>query len=215
MKLIRKKEVWLPTWQGIFLFTFVIGALVSGFIFNLYPFLAQTDPQSDAEFIIVEGWLNDAEFEVLSKVIKPGQVIVTTGGPVTFGDRLLKEKTYAEVTASRLRLAGFDPETIICAPAPDVKYDRTYASAVAAREALLKHGILGKPCNIYSMGAHSRRSHFLYTLAFGADYPLGVVSLESKETDLRHWWRSSLAFKHVTGEFIAWIYTLFSSCKYA
>ncbi|MEI7851679.1 MAG: hypothetical protein WCH86_07590 [Kiritimatiellales bacterium] len=205
----------MPTWQGsILLFLLVVG-LFYGTTSRLYPFLAQNHPLPNAEIIIIEGWLPDAELKEAVRGIQPDQLIVTTGGPIKFGGVFFGEKTYAEVTAARLRLMGLSDETILCAPAPDVKCDRTYASALAARDALKRCGFLGMPCNIYSMGAHSRRSLHLYKLAFGADYPIGIVSLDSQEADLRHWWRSSLAFKQVLGELTSWIYTLFSSCKYA
>jgi hypothetical protein len=215
VKFFRKKEVWLPTWQGSLLLLLLLGGLCYGAVFHLYPFLAQNHPQSGAAIVIIEGWIPDAELQSLSGQISAGNIVVTTGGPVTFGNSLLKEKTYAEVTAARLYLMGLNPENVLCAPAPSAQCDRTYASALAARDALAQRGLLGKPCNVYSLGAHSRRTLYLYKLAFGADYPIGIISLESQECDLRHWWRSSLAFKQVIDEFIAWIYTLFSSCKYA
>ncbi len=215
MKLFRKKEVWLPTWQGFISAFLLIGILGYGAVSNLYPFLAQNDPVINAGIIIIEGWLDDTPLQEAVKAIQPGQIVVTTGGPVQFGGSLIKEKTYADVTAARLRLLGIADEKILCAPAPDMQCDRTYASALAARDALKQRGLLGKSCNIYSMGAHSRRSFYLYKQAFGVDYSLGIISLESQEADLRHWWRSSLAFKHVLSELVSWIYTLFSSCKYA
>ena len=205
----------MPTQQGFVLFFLLIGALGFGAIGYLYPFLAQNDPRPNAVITIIEGWLPDAELQGAVKAIKPGQLVVTTGGPVIFGGILFKGKTYAEVTAERLCLLGLNPERIICAPAPEVRSDRTYASAMAARAVLAQRGLFGEPCNIYSVGAHCRRSFYLYKLAFGKDYPIGIVSLDSQECDLRHWWRSSLAFKQVLEEFTSWIYTLFSSCKYA
>lgn len=215
MKLIRKKEVWLPTWQGFVLLLALTAGLVFVAIRHLYPFLAQNHPVASPEIIIIEGWLADAELAEAAKTVQSGQVVVTTGGPIKFGAGLLKEKNYAEVTADRLRLLGIEEERILCVPAPDVQIDRTYASALAARQALEQRGLLGKPCNIYSMGVHGRRSLYLYKRAFGADYPIGMISLETQEVDLRHWWRSSLAFKQVLSELFSWFYTLFSSCKYA
>jgi len=205
----------MPTWQGSFLLLLLIGGLFYGATSRLYPFLAQHHPVPNAEIIIIEGWLADDELTEVTKSILPGQTVVTTGGPVIFGGILFKGKTYAEVTAERLCLLGLESDKIICASAPDVQCDRTYASALAARDALEQLGLFGKHSNVYSVGAHSRRSLYLYKLAFGANYPIGVVSFESQEADLRHWWRSSLAFKQVLGELNSWIYTLFSSCKYA
>lgn len=206
--------MWLPTWTGLVLAFLLIGGLLYGAVRNLYSFLAQNHPLPNAEIIVIEGWLPDNEFYKAVQDIRPRQIVVTTGGPMTFGGSLFREKTFAEVTATRLRLHGIAEEAILCAPAPNVQCDRTYASALAARDALAQRGLLGKPCLIYSLGSHGRRSLYLYKLAFGADYPLGILSLESQECDLRHWWRSSLAFKQVLTEFISWLYTLCSSCKY-
>ena len=205
----------MPTWKGSVLLFLLVAGLLYSTTSRLYPFLAQHHPVVDAEIIIIEGWLEDKELQNAANAIRPEQILVTTGGPIKFGGVFFEEKTYAEVTAARLRLMGLSDEKILCAPAPDVRSDRTYASALAARDALKQHGLFGKSCNIYSLGAHSRRSLYLYQLAFGADYPIGIVSLDSQEADLRHWWRSSLAFKQILGELTSWIYTLFSSCKYA
>lgn len=215
MKFFRKKEVWLPTATGLLSLCGIAVLLAYATLSGLYPFLAQNDPNPDARAVIIEGWLGDAELEELAGQLPTDGFIVTTGGPITLGSELLKEKTYADVTATRLRLLGFDAEKMICAPAPDVQCDRTYAAALAARDALVGRGLSNVPCNIYSTGAHGRRSFYLYRLAFGSEWPLGIVSVENQEYDLRRWWRSSLAFKNILGEALSWIYTLLSSCKYA
>ena len=215
MKLFRKKEIWIPSWQGTVLLILIAAALFFGAVRSLYPFLAQNVPQPDAEVVIIEGWMSDADLDAAAEEVRPGQLAVTTGGPVFFGLALIKEQTYAEVTAARLLLSGFPPERLLCAPASETPYDRTYASALAARDALAARGLRGQPCIIYTVGPHSRRSLYLYRKAFGPDWPVGIVSLESREYDLRRWWLSSHAFKQVTGELISWIYTQLSPLKYA
>ena len=215
MSLFYKKNLWIPTWRGLLLILGLAGGVFSAGVFNLYSYLAPNHPRTDAVWLAVEGWLGDQELASAIQNLRPEQVVVATGGPVFFCGDLLGNKTYAELTAERLLLLGVAPEQILCAPAPDVTYDRTYASAVATRDALAARGLLGEPCNIYSVGSHSRRTLFLYKEAFGADYPFGIVALPSQDCDERHWWRSSLAFKKVFGEFVSWVYTLFSVCKYA
>lgn len=214
MKLVRRTEVWIPTIWGFLLIFLLFGLLGSGLLSQLYPFLAQNRPLPQPDLIIIEGWLGDEELASVFERVEPGTRFVTTGGPVTFGHSLLKEKTYAEVTAARLRLLGASPESVLEVPADDVACDRTYASALAVQCALEEQGLLGCTANLYSMGAHSRRSFFLYRRVLGKDAPLGVVSLDSAEFDLRHWWRSSLSFKHVMGEWISWFYTQCTFWKY-
>ena len=214
MKLIRKTEVWRPTRWGFLLIFLLIGVLGLGLSQGLYPFLAQNCPLSQAELIIIEGWLPDAELVQLVAETEPGTLWVTTGGPIKFGGSLFDEKTYAEVTTERLQKLGVSSEAILTASAPDVAADRTYASALAVRDKLEEQGLFGRPANLYTLGAHSRRSFLLYRLAFDSEGSLGVVALENEELDLRHWCRSSLAFRQVADEAIAWLYVQCTRWKY-
>ncbi len=207
MKLVRKTEVRRPTRWGFLLIFILLAMLLVGVTSTLYPFLAQNVPIPQAELIIVEGWLEDAELIAVLAGVESNALWVTTGGPIKFGGSLFDEKTYAEVTAMRLQKLGVSSETIIIASAPDASKNRTYVSALAVRDKLEEEGLFGRPANLYTLGAHSRRSFFFYRRAFGSDAPLGVVSMENKELELRHWCRSSLAFRHVVGEWIAWAYT--------
>jgi uncharacterized SAM-binding protein YcdF (DUF218 family) len=209
MKLVRKKEVWVPTWQGFLLFAVFAGSLIYGAIFHLYPFLAQNDPQPSAEIIIIEGWLADDEVKAAALAHQPGQIIVTTGGPLDFGQQLLHYNNYAEVATARLIALGIPAEIIITAPSPETLRDRTYVSAQATRRKLEKLGLFGKSANVYTRGAHARRSYLLFRHVFGEDYPLGVISIEAPCYDLKHWYRHSVGFKHVLMEIISWIYTQF------
>ena len=204
----------MPTVWGFLLIFLLLGLLGSGLLRQLYPFLAQNRPLPQPELVIIEGWLGDEELAAVFNSFESETRFVTTGGPVAFGHSLLKEKTYAEVTAARLRLLGASPQSILEVPAEDVACDRTYASALAVRRALEEQGLLGRPANLYTLGAHSRRSFFLYRRALGRDVPLGVVSLDSEEYDLRHWFRNSLAFRHVMSEWIAWLYIQCTFWKY-
>ncbi len=214
MKLVRKTEVWRPTRWGFLLIFLLIGVLAVGLISTLYPFLAQNAPVPQPELIIIEGWLGDAELASVLANDQPGALWVVTGGPIQFGASLFEEKTYAEVSAVRLRKLGIPPEAIIVASAPNTSKNRTYVSALAVREKLEEAGLFGRPANLYTLGAHSRRSFFLYRRAFGPDAPLGVVSLESTEYDLHRWCCSSLAFRHVVSEWIAWFYVQCTRWRY-
>jgi len=214
MKLVRKTEVRRPTIWGFLLIFLLLGALGIGLIFHLYPFLAQNGPLPQVELIIIEGWLEDAELAQALADAEPGALFVTTGGPIKFGASLLDEKTYAEATTARLRKLGVSSEVILTASAPDVAIDRTYAAALAVRRALEEQGLFGRPANLYTLGAHSRRSFLLYRLAFDSGSPLGVIAIESQKYDFHHWWTSSLAFKHVVNELISWLYIQCTRWKY-
>jgi hypothetical protein len=209
MKLVRKKEVWMPTWKGFVLFFLLIGVIGYSAIRHLYPFLAQNHPQPAAEIIIIEGWMADAELKEAANAIRPGQIVVTTGGPVIFGQKILNYDNYAEMATARLIAMGISAETIITVPAPDTLRDRTYVSAQVARRKLEELGLFGKSANLYTIGAHARRSYLLFRHVFGKDYPLGVIAVEPPNYHLDLWYRHSAGFKHVVMEFISWIYAQF------
>jgi len=214
MKLFHKKEVWRPTVCGSFVLLILTSLIGLGLISRLYPFLAQQQPVSKPDLIIIEGWLEDSELVHVLAAAEPGALFVTTGGPVDLGADLFEEKDYAELTTVRLLTMGVPAGSIITASAPKAVKDRTYTSALAVRDTLKQRGLLSRPANLYSLGAHSRRSFLLYRLAFGPDAPLGVVALNSVQFDLEHWWQSSLAFKHVVVELISYVYVQFTRWQY-
>jgi len=214
MKLVRKTEVWRPTRWGFLLILMLLTILGLGLSRGLYPFLAQHRPLPQADLVIIEGWMPDAELIRMFEGLEPGALLVTTGGPIKMGGSLLDDKTYADMSATRLRKLGVPAESIVSAPAPDVDTDRTYASAQAVYRVLEERDLVGLSANLYSLGPHSRRSFFLYKKVFGAEAPLGVVSLESEEFDLRRWWRSSYAFKSLLTELTSWFYVQGTRWKY-
>ena len=207
MKFVRKKEVWIPTWNGLILIFLLIGAVSYGLFTKLYPFLAQNHPQQSAEMIIIEGWMADAELKEAAKAVRPGQIVVTTGGPLLFGQKILNYENYAEMATARLIAMGIPAETIVTIPAPDTQRDRTYVSAQATRRKLEELGLFGKSANLFTIGAHARRSHLLFHNVFGEDYPLGIIAVEPPGYNLKHWYRHSAGVKHVLTELISWLYT--------
>ncbi|MDK2858238.1 MAG: hypothetical protein PWQ89_1357 [Verrucomicrobiota bacterium] len=176
---------------------------------GLYPFLAQTRQLPEAEMVIIEGWLADEEIKMVAETVRPGQIVITTGGPITFGQKILNYDNYADLGAVRLVEMGIPADSIISIPAPDTVHDRTYVSARAARRKLEILGLFGKSANLYTIGAHARRSYLLYRDVFGKDYPLGVVAVAPPRYHLNHWYRYSAGVKHVLTEFISWVYAEF------
>jgi len=206
VKFFRKKEIWLPTRQGLILLILLFSGLFYSVTRHLYQFLAQQHPVQNAGMVIIEGWLADAELKEAAKAIHLGQIVVTTGGPIGFGQKILQYENYAELGTARLIEYGIPAEQIVTIPAPETQRDRTYVSAQAARKRLEELGLFGKSANLYTIGAHSRRSYLMFRVVFGKDYPLGVISVEPPRYNLKHWYRHSAGFKHVVMEFISWLY---------
>jgi hypothetical protein len=89
--------------------------------------------------------------------------------------------------------------------------DRTYHSALAAKQWLETQGWSGGGVMVATLGAHARRSRLLYCRAFGPNVPIGVIALEDRAYDPAHWWRTSEGLKEMISETGAFLYTrLFS-----
>jgi hypothetical protein len=209
VKFFRKKEVWLPTWQGLVLGALLLGGLFLSAIRHLYPFLAQHNPIENSEMVIIEGWMADAEIKEAANAVRPGQIVVITGGPITFGQQILQYDNYADLGTARLIECGIPAESIITIPAPDTPRDRTYVSAQAARQRLEELGLFGKSANLYTIGAHARRSYLMFRMVFGKNYPIGVIAVEPLGYNLNHWYCYSAGVKHVIMEMISWVYAQF------
>lgn len=205
--LFRRRECVLPTlrgWGAIFLFA---GMLAMGALHGIHPFLAKNDPKPGG-VLVAEGWASE---EVMQEVIEEfkrshSESIYVTGGPIEDSSPLAEYKTFAEYGALILVRLGCDAKVVHAVPTPMVVKDRTYASAVALKKWMKEHNVSVKAINVYSMGAHSRRSCMLFQTAFGDDVEVGVVASPDRDFDPRRWWTSSSGFRSVTAEAIAYCY---------
>lgn len=111
------------------------------------------------------------------------------------------------MTALRLKKMGVPKEEIITAIASETKKDRTYASAVALREAIIAYNIEGTDIHLISVGPHGRRSRMLFRKALGTDYTIGVTCLEPSNFDASNWMICSPGVRSVISECIAYTYT--------
>ena len=208
--LFKRRECVVPTVRGWLLILIACAALASGFVLNVYPFLAVNDPKPGG-VLVVEGWASE---EVMQQVIAEFrrnhyEDIYSTGGPIEDSSPLSQYNSFAEYGALVLIKLGCDPKTVHAVPTPQVVRDRTYASAVALKRWLGEHGQQPASVNLFSMGAHSRRSRLLFQKAFGDDAQIGIVVADSVDFDPRRWWSSSAGFRCVTDEVIAYLYARF------
>lgn len=178
-----------------------------GLLRGTYGFLAVQD-SIPGGVLVVEGWAPDHAIERALAEFRGHRYegLFVTGGPLEQGTFLSEHQTFAQLGAATLLRIGADPQTLHAVPAPRVRQDRTYASAVALREWLSAHHIAMEKVNLVSLGAHARRSRMLFQRAFGPATQIGVIAAEEREFDPAHWWRSSSGFRIVSGEVIAYVY---------
>jgi uncharacterized SAM-binding protein YcdF (DUF218 family) len=204
-RLLRRREVWLPSWRGwLFLGALAMaGALIV--FFGAYPFLAMHRPHA-AGVMVVEGWLGLTRVPIAVQEYKarPYSACYVTGGPVDEDVPTEGFRFYADLGAARLREAGL-PEPV-AVPSALVERDRTYTSAVQLRAWLLEHGGIPRQITIFTHGVHARRSRLLFQKAFGDAAEIGVLPAPPSGYDPKRWFTSSTGVRDVVGEAIAYLY---------
>ncbi|MFS8118619.1 MAG: YdcF family protein [Microcoleus sp.] len=214
ISLIRRREMWVITWEG---WVIAIAGLIIAMtliITNIHPFLAVNAPIK-ADILVVEGWLPDYAIESAIAEFKKGgyRQLVTTGLPLGKGYYLAEYKNYAELTAATCIALGFDKDKVVAVPAPSVVKHRTAASAIALREWLATSAPKVDSINLYSFGTHARRSWMIFKEVLHPEIEVGIIAAESQDYNPQEWWKSSEGFRTVTGEIIAYIYARFVDWK--
>jgi hypothetical protein len=205
--LLRRRECLLPTWRGGLLLLLAGGLLAIGAVRKAHSFLAINDPVAGGA-LVVEGWAPDYALEQAITEFRrhPYTRIYVVGVPLERGAPLSEYKTYAELSAATLLKLGLNRDSVQAVPAPPVRQDRTYASALALKKWLQEHNAMPAEFNLISLGPHARRSRLLFEKAFGGDVRVGIIALEDQDYDPQHWWKSSQGVRAVTDELTAYAY---------
>ena len=205
--LFQRRQCLIPTLRGWLLLVVVAAALAVCSVKSVHPFLAVNDPLPGGA-LVVEGWMPDYGFEQAIAEFRRHHYskMYVTGGPMEVGSPLSEYRTFAELGAAILSKLGMEKEAVQAVPSAESRRDRTYASAVALRDLLQRHGELPQQINLISMGAHSRRSRLLFRKAFGGKSKIGILAITDKNYDSAQWWRSSQGVRTVIDEMVAYLY---------
>jgi len=96
---------------------------------------------------------------------------------------------------------------VVAVAAPPSAQERTFLSAVVARDWLRQQGGSVDAVDLFSGGVHARRSRLLYAMAFGPEVEVGVFAAQTRRYALEHWWTTSEGAKGVLYEAIALAWT--------
>ena len=207
IRLITIRECRVLTPMGWCLLIMAIGIICFFLVLRVYPFLAPTKPVY-GEILVVEGWLPSYALEKVQNQFQNGsyKLLVTTGGVLSIGHHLSSYKTWAQLAASTLNEQGVPLEKIILAPTGiNHRKDRTYNAALAVKKRLNEKGLNPASIDVVSLGAHARRTWFMFKKVFPS-VNMGVVSLEPKDYDIARWWMSSAGVRDVISETVAYLY---------
>lgn len=210
--LFHPRKIWMPTLVG-WVFLLLIVLVISLFVArNIYSFLAQNEPVG-AGVLVIEGWLGPEELDQAIQLYKKGgyERIVTTGGPISGWPELSIHSNYATMAADYLAQHGVPRNVIILVPTPASAQERTFLSAVVLRDSANQLSITINAIDLFSSGAHSRRSRLLYQMAFGQKARIGVFAARPDDYDPDAWWRTSSGVESVIFQSIAllWVKCFF------
>jgi len=210
--LFRLRQIWMPTILGWFFILVIASAVSVCLVRNIYSFLAQNEPVG-SRVLVIEGWLAPEELDQAIQTIKRGNYerVVTTGGPILGWPELSIHSNYANLAADYLVKHGIPRNQITVVPTPASAQERTFLSAVVLRDSANRLGISLSAIDLFSSGAHSRRSRLLFQMAFGQKVPIGIFAARPGDYDPEAWWRSSSGVESIVFQSIAllWVKCFF------
>jgi hypothetical protein len=202
------KKLWVPTLWGWLLLSALSLGIFTLLVRHGYPFLAMEAP-SGAKLLVIEGWMAPSELDQAIVRFRSGgyRRVITTGGPVPVNLYQPVRTTFAALAREYLIHRGLPGEAVVAVATPASARDRTYLSAVMVREWMAGSGGTVDAFDVFSEGAHSRRTHLLYRLAFGNSVRIGILAAAPENYNPSAWWQSSVGTKTVVTEAIGWAWT--------
>ena len=209
MLLIDKRERWGLTLWGWLAALILVGMALVGGARNIHGFLA-TDSPVRGEVLVVEGWIPDyAILGAVSEFKGNGyRLLIAVGGPIAVGSHVSGFKSYAELARVRLKASGIDCSRMVVLETEGVARDRTFQSAIAVKAWASSDLADLRGLDVYTLGAHARRSRLLYRKALGDEVAVGVIAAGDENYDPNAWWTSSSGVRTVLGEAIAYGYAV-------
>jgi hypothetical protein len=174
---------------------------------QIYPFLAVHAPLK-ADALVVEGWLPDYALAEVAAEFHRGeyQTIIIVGEPLRYGYFLTQYKSYAYLAAATLECLGIQADKIVAIPMPLATRDRTQTAALFLRQWLFTHNVTIQAVNLYSLGAHARRSWRSFRQALHPEVQVGVMAGLPQDYDPDRWWDYSAGVRSILSETIGYAY---------
>ena len=211
IRLYKRRNVRMPTLWGWILIFGVFGLIAISVAKYIPTYLSPNEPVQ-SKILVVEGWLPDFAMKRALKEFYKGkyQFIITTGVKIPNGTYLAEYPTNAELGRAVLIRYGLDSNLVFSAPAPDVYLDRTYTSALALKKWFTQKGLKPANFNLYSMGAHTMRSWYLFRLAFKDwNTEVGIINTPDLSYNAKHWWKSSKGLRTIPSEALGFFFVYF------
>ncbi len=204
MSLVRRRMLWWPTWKGWLLLCAAV--LLPPVCWALWgeSYLASSARVSGAKILVVEGWIGRVALGGAAEEFKRGGYEQVIAAGCWSDDRAW---SFAGVAQKELKKQGVPPEAIIEVALGDVARQRTFKTAQAVAAEL--EGDIGA-INVFTLGAHARRSGAVYRKVFPEKTAVGRIGWWSRDAQEKNWWDSTARSKEFMTETVAyWVETLF------
>lgn len=178
------------------------------FVAAVHDFLAINDPVQ-ANVLVVEGWVWDsaAMKEAADEFNRGKYDVVVTVGVLPGGQESgSMQESPATRAAEQLRKLGVEDHAIEMLAVPHIDRHRTYASALAVKHWLQNSKIHAVGINVFTLGAHARKSLVLFKRAFDGKVPIGVIAGTEDSYDPARWWLSVRGIYTVLRKAIGYLY---------
>jgi uncharacterized SAM-binding protein YcdF (DUF218 family) len=207
-RFIQRQSVWWPTLLGwISIFVFVSGGGLLWW-FNFESFLSRTD-RLPADTLIVEGWIGVEGVRAAKAEFEQGRYrYIVTVGALTDNRWGPQRWNYATEAAELLVRLGVPSERVIESRSEETVAQRTFASAVAARQNLSLRGIKPAKANVFTRGVHARRSRLLFAKVLGPETEVGAISWTPASAAKGPWWHSTERADDLLKETAGYLYEL-------
>lgn len=183
----------------------VLAALIA-FVLFAHSFLAVTH-RVDADILVVEGWIPGYMLPPATEEFKAGKYSLFFVSGLLSDPAAEKPTVVPEPvrTAARLAELGVPRDAIVTSPAPFARWRRTAKMADAVREKITALGLKPRGINIITAGPHARETWVAYQHAFGAEMPIGIISIPKNNYPADRWWLSRQGLIWVPKDFLAWL----------
>jgi len=178
-------------------------------VLGIHDYLAVNLPV-EGNILVVESWIwhSSAIREAAEEFTRGHYSYVVTLGSIDTLANGMGFQSSAQLAARRLNELGVDETRIVALDVPSVKLHHTYTSAIVLREWLIESHIKPTGINVFTMGAHARKSLVLFGRALGPGITVGVIAGTDDSYNARRWWLSPRGFYIVARKTIGYLYAI-------